>query len=331
MRQHGNDYISRGYRADGKKWREKASHSYVERDRLGSVHAIVAEDGTLEQHTDYHSGGLPSSRRPLAAVDNRLHTAKEFQNFRGIALYDNLARLYDPLTTRFTTVDPLAERTPWLSPYAHCANTPLRYIDPTGNDVWVLDNKAYILHYYKTSNSDIITFKNETDIYEMPYGTISILSSGETDSTFDGVMISDANHAIGAFEYISKHSEVEIGYISMINNFLESYLIMTNHEKRKTNLIFPSIKYSKDGFRILEVNHSHATQTLNPSGLYGQKGDIQAAASLSAQLGYEPIFKIYVPIENLYINYNSQSSEIDFPIMETSLERLNIEVIGKRR
>ena len=43
---------------------------------------------------DYHSGGLPSSRRPLAAVDNRLHTGNEFQNFRGIALYDNFARLY---------------------------------------------------------------------------------------------------------------------------------------------------------------------------------------------------------------------------------------------
>ena len=148
---------------------DSVSYHFYERDRLGSVHAIVAEDGTLEQHTDYHSGGLPSSRRPLAAVDNRLHTAKEFQNFRGIALYDNLARLYDPLTTRFTTVDPLAERTPWLSPYAHCANNPLRFIDPTGN--YYLENMPYDNMTYsviavfptvrdKTLDFDYITAKN---------------------------------------------------------------------------------------------------------------------------------------------------------------------------
>lgn len=122
---------------------DSVSYHFYERDRLGSVHAIVAEDGTLELHTDYHSGGLPSSRRPLAAVDNRLHTGKEFQNFRGIALYDNFARLYDPLTTRFTTVDPLAERTPWLSPYTHCANNPLRYIDPTGMDLFEFDTQGF--------------------------------------------------------------------------------------------------------------------------------------------------------------------------------------------
>ena len=45
---------------------------------------------------------------------------------------DNRARVLDALTGRFTTPDPLAERYPDQSPYAHCANNPVRNIDPTG-------------------------------------------------------------------------------------------------------------------------------------------------------------------------------------------------------
>ncbi len=45
---------------------------------------------------------------------------------------DNRARVLDALTGRFTTPDPLAEKYPDQSPYAHCANNPVRFIDPTG-------------------------------------------------------------------------------------------------------------------------------------------------------------------------------------------------------
>jgi hypothetical protein len=43
-------------------------------------------------------------------------------------------------SSRFMTMDPLAEKYPWLSPYSYCANNPVRYIDPTGMDWYQADN-----------------------------------------------------------------------------------------------------------------------------------------------------------------------------------------------
>jgi uncharacterized protein RhaS with RHS repeats len=50
-------------------------------------------------------------------------------------LYDFIARGYDPVTGRFLTPDPLAEKYYSISPYAYCGNNPVRYIDPTG--MWI--------------------------------------------------------------------------------------------------------------------------------------------------------------------------------------------------
>jgi RHS repeat-associated core domain len=57
----------------------------------------------------------------------------------GLGMYDYIARGYDGM--RFTSMDPLAEKYPWISPYAYCLNNPVRFIDPDGRDVriWYKD------------------------------------------------------------------------------------------------------------------------------------------------------------------------------------------------
>jgi RHS repeat-associated protein len=60
-----------------------------------------------------------------------LFNGKELDEENGMYYYS--ARYYNPPT--FISRDPLFEKYPSVSPYAYCANNPLKYIDPTGMEV----------------------------------------------------------------------------------------------------------------------------------------------------------------------------------------------------
>lgn len=57
--------------------------------------------------------------------------AKELDEETGMYYYE--ARYYAPPT--FTSRDPFFEKYFWLSPYAYCANNPVKYVDPTGCEI----------------------------------------------------------------------------------------------------------------------------------------------------------------------------------------------------
>ncbi len=52
----------------------------------------------------------------------------------GLDTYDYGARQYNPVLARWDRIDPLSEKYYNVSPYAYCANNPVRYIDPDGRD-----------------------------------------------------------------------------------------------------------------------------------------------------------------------------------------------------
>jgi len=64
-----------------------------------------------------------------------LFGGKEFQDELGIDAYDFEARFYSPDGPRFWQIDPMAEKYYSISPYAYCANNPIRLNDPTGMDM----------------------------------------------------------------------------------------------------------------------------------------------------------------------------------------------------
>ena len=59
-----------------------------------------------------------------------------------MGFYDNTARIYDAILTRFTTQDPLSEKYPDFSPYASRANNPMKYVDRDGRKFIIVDNIA---------------------------------------------------------------------------------------------------------------------------------------------------------------------------------------------
>ncbi|MBQ4291118.1 MAG: hypothetical protein II752_00065, partial [Muribaculaceae bacterium] len=91
--------------------------------------------------------------------------SKEFHAFDGLSWHDNAARFHDTLFPRFTTVDPLADKYPDLSPYAFCNNNPLAFVDLDGNDVAILPKTVHVAlliqgqdskWYYYSINGDVV-------------------------------------------------------------------------------------------------------------------------------------------------------------------------------
>ncbi|WP_321439185.1 RHS repeat-associated core domain-containing protein [uncultured Bacteroides sp.] len=70
------------------------------------------------------------------------YSGKEFDQMHGLSWYDFSARMYDPLLGRFNSVDPLAEYTQGINPYAYCAGNPVKYVDCQGDSLTLASPNA---------------------------------------------------------------------------------------------------------------------------------------------------------------------------------------------
>jgi RHS repeat-associated protein len=67
------------------------------------------------------------------------YNGKEFVEMYGYDTYDYGARGYYPAIMRFTTMDPLSEKYYHISPYAYCANNPIKFIDIGGDSIFPIN------------------------------------------------------------------------------------------------------------------------------------------------------------------------------------------------
>jgi len=104
-------------------------------DHLGSTGMVTDNNANITQGFLYapfgellyeYSPGWQSGVIPKYSFN-----AKELDEENGMYYYS--ARYYAPPT--FISRDPLFEKYPSISPYAYCANNPMKYVDPTGEDV----------------------------------------------------------------------------------------------------------------------------------------------------------------------------------------------------
>ena len=82
---------------------------------------------------------------------------------------------------RFTSVDPLAERHPEISPYAYCAGNPVNLIDPDGKD-WVyrvVDGNTEVYYDRDVKSQDDVINKYGKD------AGVTHMSDGSTLTTYD--------------------------------------------------------------------------------------------------------------------------------------------------
>ena len=74
-------------------------------------------------------------KAPLDSITDRLHIGNRWLGHLGLAMYDNTARVHDPVMPRMLTCDSRAVDYPGHSPFSHCAGNPANISDKDGNKI----------------------------------------------------------------------------------------------------------------------------------------------------------------------------------------------------
>lgn len=157
------------------------SYEYYLSDNLGNTRiGFVNSGGTASvvQQDDYYPFGKEIPRFANGIKNDYLFNAKELQEETGELDYSR--RFYDPIIGRFTTVDPMSEKSRRFAVYAYCENNPIRNIDPDGMvtvkggygedidvspfDTWSADGGVTVTYEGKSYNGLYSFFANNLDV-----------------------------------------------------------------------------------------------------------------------------------------------------------------------
>ena len=119
--------------ATGKETQQYFYHS----DHLGSSSLITDLNGDVAQHIEY----IPFGEVFVEERNNKWSTpykfnAKEMDEETGLYYYG--ARYYNPRTSVWISVDPLAEKYANTGSYVFCHNNPVKYVDPDGKFAFLI-------------------------------------------------------------------------------------------------------------------------------------------------------------------------------------------------
>ncbi len=125
--------------------------------------------------------GIQTSSQPYK------YNGKELDTDRGLNLYDYSARYMDPALGRFNTVDPMAEKYYPISPYAYLGNNPMKYIDPQGEDVYLI---TWASHDGNIGHAGIAIDNYKTEIIKDKKGNVVLDKKGNpvTKQVKDGTV-----------------------------------------------------------------------------------------------------------------------------------------------
>ena len=278
-------------------------------DYQGNITTVIDSDGTVVSHTGFYPYGQPW-RRPGEL--SWLYGGKEWLGADGRDEYDFHARRQYPHLGIFTTPDPLAESTHWISPYAYCGGNPIRYTDPTG---MVFSERSWMM-------IQLFMEKCEYDkVNEIEDGIKSFKAFIET-----GVGLDDAiNHFNKANEYKAVLDEIE-----ELKNSDTMYDVTLDSSKRDSHgNIAGTTTYNTAKNRVEitvpdfdrdilahELKHAHqfetGTMSLNGSLLYDQ-GDEKEAYYRSALFGgpkWEEVKQYYEHLRPNRVNVKSKDKKI---------------------
>ena len=202
------------------------NYVYQYKDHLGNIRVSYGYDQKAEvikiieenhyypfglKHTNYNSG------KKLYAIDeeegkmklrqvtptdggfvgsNYKYNGKEYQDELGLNEYDYGARNYDPAIGRWMNIDPLAETSRRISPYAYALNNPVYFIDPDGMDEDAFDGWG-LREDGQWEYSSTVTASNYSDKGYTDYAANGSVRAGASIVSADGTKGEDGSVYLG--------------------------------------------------------------------------------------------------------------------------------------
>ena len=146
-------------------------------DHLGNVRVVADSLGTISQtnHYDPYGGSIGVNtfsntfEGTYYATENLFRFGgKEWNNT--FSDYDFSARFFSTNYANFSSQDPLAEKTPHLSPYTYCAGNPMRFVDPSGMEWYRSEDKdGQIQFHYIEGDQDGETIPKNWEYVGLTY------------------------------------------------------------------------------------------------------------------------------------------------------------------
>ena len=182
-------------------------YNYSLTDHLGNARLTFdshTTTATQVQQDDYMPFGMEISRGPTVSPKNEyLYNKKELQEELGLDDYG--ARFYDPVIARWTTVDPMTEKSRRWSPYNYAENNPVRFIDPDGMEtedpqkkvnstVTSVEDKSHNLHVTQsTTTTTVVKTETGSITTKTTVSATDIISNSETQGTVRGDVTTKTN------------------------------------------------------------------------------------------------------------------------------------------
>ena len=128
-------FVSFFFSGRRKKERNEGKNFYYHTNHLGSTAFVTDQSQNITQCFLYAPFGEITTEYNSTfgndIIPKYSFNAKELDDETGMYYYE--ARYYKPPV--FTSRDPMFEKYFWMSPYAYCANNPVKYVDPSGGKV----------------------------------------------------------------------------------------------------------------------------------------------------------------------------------------------------
>ena len=172
---------------------------YYHPNHLGNTAFVTDQNQTITQGFLYAPFGEITTEYNINFGNNVIpkysFNAKELDEENGMYYYE--ARYYAPPT--FTSRDPLFEKYFWMSPYAYCANNPVKYVDPDGKTVVITGECAEIA-------TNTLSTKNITVTRDPKSGKLSV--DGKAKNRNERLLVKAINSEDVIVKLTVKNSEI---------------------------------------------------------------------------------------------------------------------------